>query len=73
MHLLLLYSLKALQSLVARAPCNGLFPHPNVQCAFVMLLLLSAATAFYIPGVAPAEYTEGELVDVKVRVRRRAC
>eukprot|EP00048_Salpingoeca_helianthica_P015775 m.228531 g.228531 ORF g.228531 m.228531 type:complete len:628 (-) comp17506_c0_seq1:92-1975(-) len=33
--------------------------------ALILVALVSCAHSFYIPGVAPAEYTEGELVDVK--------
>ena len=31
-----------------------------------LLLLLPCACAFYLPGVAPREYQDGERVDVKV-------
>ena len=33
---------------------------------FFGVFLLSACTAFYLPGVAPRDYAEGETVDVKV-------
>ena len=40
-----------------------------VTCALPLLalLLLTTCRAFYIPGVAPTEFTDGTRVDVKVR------
>jgi len=31
-----------------------------------LLLLINCSTAFYIPGVAPREYEEHEIVEIKV-------
>ncbi len=33
---------------------------------FLWCLYLHAASAFYLPGVAPREYQDGEKVEVKV-------
>ena len=39
--------------------------HARTSMAMVALLA-SAADAFYLPGVSPHEYREGEQVDLKV-------
>ena len=36
------------------------------QATLLLLLLAAAAEAFYLPGVAPREYADGDKVEIKV-------
>lgn len=40
--------------------------------AAVLLAAAVAVDAFYVPGVAPQDFTDGEVVGIKVRAPRRA-
>ncbi|KAL2502458.1 Transmembrane 9 superfamily member 8 [Forsythia ovata] len=45
----------------------GRTPHATRLCVcFTLLLLITAAHSFYLPGVAPQDFTKGDLLNVKV-------
>merc|ERR1711988_1103862 len=45
---------------------TSVFSRAMQHQAQALLLLLAGADAFYLPGVAPREYADGDKVDIKV-------